>query len=397
MEEEGCRRVRMVVLAAAATLVAHSCIATFAFAAALPDTTSTAPPATSKFIDPHDGWFDVSAFLDTGHGFVPVFVPITEPAVGYGLGGGLVFIRRNPALPSGEYRRPNMTVVGGMGTENGTWAAFAGHSGSWKDDRLQTLAGAVYGSINLDFYGIGDGPLNDHPVQYELEPIGGRVNARYRLGESRVHAGIGYGWASINVSFDDDAALSQVTPEELESRVAGLVPAIVFDSRDNNFTPTKGLYGELDAGIYAEALGGTSDFQRINLIGIYYRPAGDRVFLGVRGDATFSFNDTPFYMRPYISLRGAPVMRYLGENAASVELEARWQFWKRVSAVGFAGTGIAWVESDNFESEQSIVAGGGGFRYELARRYGLHMGFDVAWGPDETALYIQFGSAWFRP
>src|SRR6188474_1908256 len=68
--------------------------------------------AESKFIDPIDGWFDISAFLDTGHGFVPIAVPITEPAVGYGGAGGLVFIRRNPALPSGHYRRPNMTMVG---------------------------------------------------------------------------------------------------------------------------------------------------------------------------------------------------------------------------------------------------------------------------------------------
>jgi len=41
--------------------------------------------------------------------------------------------------------------------------------------------------------------------------------------------------------------------------------------------------------------------------------------------------------------------------------------------------------------------GGAGFRYELARAYGLHMGLDVARGPDDTAVYIQIGSAWARP
>jgi glucose/arabinose dehydrogenase len=43
------------------------------------------------------------------------------------------------------------------------------------------------------------------------------------------------------------------------------------------------------------------------------------------------------------------------------------------------------------------VTGGGGFRYELARKYKLHMGLDVAFGPDGPALYVQFGSAWMRP
>lgn len=36
------------------------------------------PPETSRFIDPDDGWFDVSNFLDTAYGFVPVLAPITE-------------------------------------------------------------------------------------------------------------------------------------------------------------------------------------------------------------------------------------------------------------------------------------------------------------------------------
>jgi hypothetical protein len=32
----------------------------------------------------------VSGFLDTAHGFVPLLVPITEPALGYGTVGAAV-------------------------------------------------------------------------------------------------------------------------------------------------------------------------------------------------------------------------------------------------------------------------------------------------------------------
>lgn len=358
---------------------------------------STSAQSSSKFFDPTDGWFDVSSFLDTGHGFVPVVAPVTEPAVGYGAGGGLVFVKRNPPLPDGGYRRPNMTLLGGMLTENGTWLTAVGHSGSWREDALQTLVAGVYGVIHLDFYGIGGGPLQDNPLRYELEPIGGVAQARHRLGQSRFQVGLAYDLASINVTFDGDLVPDEIAPDELETRVGGLVPALVFDSRDNFFTPTRGILSELDVAAFSELLGGTTDFQTVTALGLFYLPAGHSVFLGLMGQASFSFGDVPFYMRPYISLRGAPMMRYMGENAASAELEARWQFWRRVSAVGFVGTGIAWVKTDRFERDQSIVTGGGGMRYELARRYGLHMGFDVGWGPDETALYIQFGSAWIRP
>ena len=53
----------------------------------------------------------------------------------------------------------------------------------------------------------------------------------------------------------------------------------------------------------------------------------------------------------------------------------RWQCWKR----------------------HSFVGAGAGFRYELARDYGLHAGLDLAFGPDNAAVYIVLGSAWMRP
>jgi len=83
-------------------------------------------PASSRLIDAQDGWLDVSGFLDSVYGFVPVIVPITEPAVGYGAAGALVFIDRKPPDSQGRYQRPNITAVGGLCTENGTHGLFAG-------------------------------------------------------------------------------------------------------------------------------------------------------------------------------------------------------------------------------------------------------------------------------
>jgi hypothetical protein len=33
----------------------------------------------------------------------------------------------------------------------------------------------------------------------------------------------------------------------------------------------------------------------------------------------------------------------------------------------------------------------------IARTYGLHMGLDVAAGPDDPVIYVVFGSQWLRP
>jgi len=85
------------------------------------------------------------------------------------------------------------------------------------------------------------------------------------------------------------------------------------------------------------------------------------------------------------------------DAVAQTEAELRWQCWHRFSLVGFAGGGVAWNDFASFDQTRTIVTGGTGFRYELARKYGLHMGSDVGFGPNGSVLYIQFGSAWMRP
>lgn len=35
-----------------------------------------------------------------------------------------------------------------------------------------------------------------------------------------------------------------------------------------------------------------------------------------------------------------------------------------------------------------------GLRYFIARRFGAHVGFDIAKGPEDTVFYLQFGHAW---
>jgi outer membrane protein assembly factor BamA len=175
------------------------------------------------------------------------------------------------------------------------------------------------------------------------------------------------------------------------------VPSFTFDTRDNIFTPLRGTFAEAVVGLFEPALGGDDAFQRVQATVMHFVPLHRTLYLGLRGDGAASLGDAPFYLRPFISLRGAPIMRYQGEEVAQIEAELRWQFWRRFSLVGFAGAGVAWNDLQRGRSSQTIATGGVGFRYELARRYGIHVGLDVAFSPDNAAVYVQVGSAWARP
>jgi outer membrane protein assembly factor BamA len=359
-----------------------------------PETT----PAPSKFRSADDGWLDVSGFLDEKYGFLPVVIPITEPAVGYGAAVAGAFLSR----PLGEARdgfgRPDITLAGGLGTQNGSWGILAGDIRHWLDDRLETQVGFTHMSINLDFHGIGqDARLDDHPLHYNLEPTGGVVRTKYRLGDTTLWAGLGYAYVATRVTFDAPSGTPGLPDFRRDSTVAGFTPSLTYDSRDNIFTPLRGTFAEIILGVFDPALGADDEFQRLQLIAIQYVPLFRSLYLGLRGDGAAIFGDAPFYLKPFVSLRGAPIMRYQGDQVAQLEAELRWQFWQRFSAVGFTGIGAAWNDFERLHNRQSIVTGGVGFRYEIARKYGIHMGLDLAFAPGNTAVYVQVGSAWARP
>src|SRR6185436_17831703 len=118
------------------------------------DAAAQAQTTGSRFRDPEDGQFDLSRFLAHPRAFLPIPLVVTEPAVGYGGGLAGMFVRPRKAAGSEGYARPNMSVVGGIATENDTWMAFGADSSHWFGYRLQTLAAAGVGELHLDFYGL---------------------------------------------------------------------------------------------------------------------------------------------------------------------------------------------------------------------------------------------------
>lgn len=353
----------------------------------------------ARVTDPADGWFDVSSFLDSAYGFVPLLSPITEPAVGYGAAGALLFIDRPPPSDTpGVAARPNIFAVGGLLTENGTQGVFAGHLGTWRQGKLRSTVGIGDFDAHLQFSGLGVDTTLATGFDYRVRARGGVAELGYRPGASHLWVGLRYLFADTRVRFGD------VDPADIPGALgdgaltlAALTPTLTWDNRNNFFTPSRGLYLSLELPLYRDWLGGDRDFEKVSLTGMYFHSFGERLFLGLRAGAKQSSNGTPFFLLPYVSLRGLEALSVVGEQAIETEAELRWQFHPRFSAVGFIGGGEARTSVHGRTSSESVLTGGAGFRYLLARTYGLHMGADVGFGPGDPVLYIVFGSAWIRP
>ena len=356
------------------------------------------PPEPSRFRDPEDGQLDVSSFLEKPRGFLPVPIVITEPAVGYG--GGLAGIFLRPRKQAGEqgWARPDISAIGAFGTENGTRAAFAGDASRRLDGRLKTLAGGGGGRINLDFYGQGANRTSlDEATRYSLDFDLAFLQGTWQLKpKSPWSIGLRYIYAQVEPKLRDEPVFPGLA-DHVDVEISAPAGVLEFDSRNNVFTPTRGIYAETVYLMSREDLGASVDFERFQQVLMAWFPLASDVTLGVRGDYQRASDDAPFFLRPYIELRGVQAMRYQGDEMASAEIEARWQFRDRWSAVVAAGAGTAHSDKQNFSSTQDIVSGALGVRYELARKFGLHAGVDVGFSSETTAIYFQVGNAWFRP
>jgi hypothetical protein len=266
------------------------------------------------------------------------------------------------------------------------------------DGRMRTMAALADADVNLEYFGLGgERPDGGTGFDYSIAARGGVAGGSYRLGEFPVWLGVRYARVNTDVALEDAEFGADVSPRDLDLELAALTPSLTLDMRNNFFTPTQGWYAELSTPFFREGLGSERDFEKLALQVMYYRPLGDTLFLGLRGGVKASSDGTPFYLRPYVWLRGVQALGYQGEQAADAEAELRWQLHPRFSLVGFGGAGIARSDIAGRKLEESVTAGGAGFRYLVARRHGLHMGLDLAFGPDDPVIYVVFGSAWMRP
>jgi len=358
------------------------------------------------FIDPKDGALDASNWLVDRKGFLPIPLIITEPAVGFGLGAGLLFFHDSKETKEEKQVKktdgdeklklpPSISAIFGGYTENDSWFIGGGHFGSWYKDRIRYLGGIGKASLNLKFYGPSGSDLSDRTgLKFNFDTNLLIQEIKFRVKDSKFFIGGRYIFIGTENQFEIDEIIPDIPPVQLESNDSGLGLIVNYDSRDNLFTPNQGYNVSLNAIHFDNAFGGDFNYNYLKLAGLSWWQLFPKTVLGVRADGRFADGDIPFYAVPFIQLRGIPALRYQGKNVIVGEIEPRWDITYRWSLLGFLGSGWANNSLDGVFDTKARVAYGGGFRYLLARRLGLRVGVDIARGPEETAIYLTIGSNW---
>ncbi len=390
----------LILLASATTLVAQTTA----------DSTKTEKQTKKKisFRDSQDGAFDVSDWVIEYNGFIPMPFIVTEPALG-GFGAALapIFIKQHaPVIINGKPHGvpPDVTVAFGGYTLNHSWAVGGGRMATIPKWGLRYKVMAAYANVNMDYY-----KTLNLPVQGETEFKFG-INAKaipvmLYLGklfkDPRWETGVQYTFAYTDIApqpdFDNHPYIdSLIGAKDYHSKIGSLGFAGSFDKRDNTFTPNNGYKISLNFMWNNPVFGSDYKYSQIEGAAYWYIPVTKWWICGLRGDMQQVWGDIPFYIKPYLDMRGIPTMRYQGTTTMLVETEQRFDVYKRWSIIALLGTGKAFDGFSNFKNATLAYNYGTGFRYLIARKLGLRMGIDVAKSNDAWGYYFVFGSGWMR-
>jgi hypothetical protein len=348
--------------------------------------------------DTLDGKLDFSSFLNDPKGFIPVPMLITEPALG-GFGGLLIpmFIKPAKGASGKGYTAPDITAFPAMYTANKSWLVGAFRMGSLPKLSMKYRVGIAYADVNLSFY--HDVPtLGEKEFRFNITSMPVLLSVSKKINKKDIYLGVQYTYShtKVNARFADTLPAFVDKAKALDSKTGSLGIFLDWDKRNSIFTPDKGTRLNILYTADAQWTGSDYNYQRTNASVNWFTPVSKKWISGLRGEVQHVFDDPPFYLMPYISLRGVPALRYQGATTVLLETEQRFDMDLRWSVLGFAGLAKAIDRKASFGEAAYVYNVGTGFRYLLARAFKIRAGIDIARGPEEFAYYIVFGHNWNR-
>jgi len=317
---------------------------------------------------------------------LPIVVPITEPAVGYGLiGGALLFLPKKDSLQKSDI------IAGAAGiTTNGTWFTGGGYLGFWNEDKIRYTGFLGYGQITLDYYKFG----SENPITFDQNVFMFMQQVLFGISESDFYVGGKYQLSKITIPTDDIIDTEGFNSDDFAFWNSGIALIGEYDNLNNFLSPTKGVKFHLSYNQNLEALGSQRDWGLLNFYTHAYFPVNEKWIPAFRVETNLVSGSPPFYAYPYVSLRGIPALRYQGKFAVVFETEQLYNLTPKWGVVGFTGFGAAIDSVDEKIKNELVYNYGAGIRYLILKDLGLKIGADLARGPEDFAFYMSVGSAW---
>lgn len=370
----------------------------FALASAVPGAATGQNAATSVqdgFAMANAGPSEAAVSKSAGGDLLLVPIPQSSPSLGTGLTlVGAYFYNPNAS------KEPWVTGAALMATSNGSWALGAGHKMALSGDRFRLTAFGGYADVNVRFFGIGPNAgdrgvsvdMNDKAYMAFIDPQM-RVAPNFYLGLRGLLVDLR---ASLRRD-EENLPDNEIPTHEFDSRLVQIGPTAVYDSRDNSFTPRRGILAESSLLFGVGALGGDFTNERLTFAANIYRPIGQRTVFAARISGCGVSRGTPFYdlclYGASSDLRGYETGRFRDRASWATQAEVRHRLKGRFGLAAFAGIGGIAPSLGELGDTKMLPAVGAGLRWQASKETPINLRIDFAVGRDSNALYVSVGEA----
>jgi hypothetical protein len=316
--------------------------------------------------------------------FAPVFN--SSPKLGLTLGAMAGYLHRFD-----QESRPSIFAVTGQYSSTGSIVGGVLARTSFDEDHQRLNAALAYGNIKNDYndyLGTGIPLRNNAELKSFISRYLYRVYGDWFVGVQGLYQ---------NFAIAGDTAFDDLVLEILgvaPSKSAGLGLVGYYDSRDSDFTPTKGWVLNLNNLAYRKSLGGDQDFDVYRVDIRHYIPHGDGNVFAFR-QLNHLTSDAPTQSLAPVQLRGYKIGQFSGKYMSQIEGEERLRLAERWTATVFAGIACTYGGGKSCSGGANLFpAVGAGVQYVLKPEVGIVLNLEYAQGKDGSyGVYLKTGYA----
>lgn len=329
----------------------------------------------------------------------PILYFEPNTSLGFGFGGRMLFKPRG----AGPAVRTSNIPIGISYTLNNQVFFTSGYTIFFPEEKWLFRGNLNYTDFPQSYFGVGNGTRDEDAVEitYQrllIEPL----LLRRIVPELFVGGGFRYNTYYNNKLIEATEALPEGAnlQDTLGSKSVGLELATSFDNRDNVVNATRGIFAEFTQGFYGKVLGGSHTFRLSKLDLRTYARLGKK---SVVGGQFFLRHSTPGAPVQELSalggpdlLRGFQEFRFRDNLAAFAQTEYRWQAFKSIGFVAFAGAGQVGSSSSRLAFDELRYSVGGGLRVLIIPQENINLRVDYGLGfgrSSGSGFYLGLGEA----
>lgn len=344
----------------------------------------TKDPTQKKVQDSVKNW-KISAF--------PVAFYTPETAFGFGgLGIGTFHLKGEP-----RDTRPSSLQLGISYTTKNQFLLYAPFEFYKENERWRLEGELGYYKYFYNFFGVGIDSKEENEETYEVTFPRARISLLRELLPG-FSAGLAYEFdAFYNLKIEEGGILEPSdVPGKEDGTISNVGVRAFYDTRNNVFFPTKGLYIQGNLFTSSKILGSSFDYTKYELDNRYYQKVGNRQVVAANLFLAGSTDGTPFYDLYYLGskrTRGINNRRFQDNAELSFALEYRFPIAGRFGGAVFGSTGTVAPDLGKTFSSAYKNAAGAGLRYIINKRDGVRIRMDYGISSEGGNFYFTIKEA----